>query len=98
MAAEGISSHSQPVRPPRARADRRRILQQPGPLLLASEPLELRPERVVGRQEGLLAVQDRRILAPGVIEALDLAGPQVQLDAPNEGRVRVGRELGVDEI
>jgi hypothetical protein len=52
----------------------------------------------VGRQEGLLAVEDLRVRAPGEIDALDRAGSQVQLDAPQQGRVRVGLEVGVDEI
>ena len=34
----------------------------------------------------------------GVVDALDLARPQVELDAPQQGRVRVGLEVGVDEI
>ncbi len=77
MASESVAHQTEPLRPPRTRADRRGLVQEPGPLLLAGEPLELGSERVVGRQEGLLAVEDRRVRAPGVIEALDRAGPQV---------------------
>ena len=98
MSAECVTHRAEAVGPPGPRADRRRLVQEAGPLLLAGEPLELRSERVVGRQEGLLAMQDRRVLAPGVVDALDLAGPQVELDAPQQGRVRVGLEVGVDEI
>jgi hypothetical protein len=98
VSSQGVTHRPQAVGPPGPRADRRRLVQKPGALLLAGEPLELRSERVLGPQEGLLAVQDRRVLAPGVIEALDGAGPQVQLDAPQQGRVRVGLEVGVDEI
>jgi hypothetical protein len=43
-------------------------------------------------------VQDRRVHARGVIRALDLAGPQVELDAPKERRVRVGVEVGIDQV
>ena len=98
MSADCVTHRAQAVGPARARADRRRLVQQPGPLLLAGEPLELRSEGMVGRQEGLLAVQDRRVLAPCVVDALDLAGLQVELDAPQQCRVRVGLEVGVDEI
>ena len=79
-------------------ADRRRLVQQPGPLLLAGQAGELRPPRVVGEEERLLAVQDRRVRAGGVVGALDLAGPQVQLDAPKQGRVRVGVEVGIGQV
>ncbi len=56
------------------------------------------PWRVVGPEERLLAVQDRRVIARRVVGALELAGPQVQLDAPEQGRVRVGLEVGVDQV
>jgi hypothetical protein len=98
VTAQGVAHRTEPLLPPRTRADPRGFVQQSGALLLAGEPLELRAERVVGRQEGLLAVEDRRVLAPGVIDALDLAGPQVQLDAPEQGRVRFGLEIGVDQV
>ena len=43
-------------------------------------------------------MEDRRVRAGGVIEAVDLAGPQRELDAPQQGRVRVGLEIGIDEV
>jgi hypothetical protein len=57
------------VRPIRPGADRRRVIEQPGPLLLGGQPRELRTPRVVGREERLLAVQDRSVPARGVIPA-----------------------------
>ena len=98
MPAEGISPLPQPLGPAGPRADRRGVVQQPGPLLLPRQPLELPPPRVVGQEERLLAVQDRRVGAGGVIGALDLAGPQVELDAAQQGRVRVGVEVGVGQV
>ena len=59
---------------------------------------ELGVERVIGHQERLLAVQDRRVRAGGVFQAIDLAGAERELDAPQQGRVRVGFELGVDQV
>ena len=51
-----------------------------------------------GRQERLLAVQHRRVRARRVVGALDLAGPQVELDAAEQGRVRVGVEVGIGQV
>jgi hypothetical protein len=48
MTAEGIAPLPQPLRPAVPPADRRRVIQQPGPLLLAGQPLELRPPRGIG--------------------------------------------------
>ena len=98
LPAEGISPLPQPLRPPVPGADRRGLVEQPGPLLLPRQAVELRPSRVAGQQERLLAVRDRRVLAGGVVGALDLAGPQVELDAPQQSGVRVGVEVGVDQI
>ena len=57
----------QPLGPTGPRADRRGLVQQPGPLLLPGQPLELPPPRVVGQQERLLAMQHRRVRARRVI-------------------------------
>jgi hypothetical protein len=43
-------------------------------------------------------VQYRRVRDRGVIGALDLAGPQVELDAAEQRRARVGVEVGIDQI
>ena len=43
-------------------------------------------------------MQDRRVGAGGVIEAIDLAGAERELDAAQQGRVRVGLEVGIDEV
>ena len=67
-------------------------------LLLRAQPGEPGVERVVGQQEGLLAVEDRRVGTAAVLQAVDLAGPQLELDAPQQGRVGVGLELGVDQV
>ena len=66
--------------------------------LLLRQPGEFGVEGMIGCEERLLAVQDRRVRAGGVVDALDLAGPQVELDAPQQGRVRVGVEVGIDQV
>ena len=53
---------------------------------------------VIARQERLLAMQDRRVCAGGVFKALDLASPERELDAAQQGRVRVGFEIGINEV
>jgi hypothetical protein len=49
---------------------------------------------MIGRQERLLAVENRWMRAGGVIEAVDLAGGKRVLDDALECRVRVGVEIG----
>jgi hypothetical protein len=98
MPAEFVAPLAQPVGPAGPRADRGGVVEQPGPLLLPGQPLELRPSWVVGEQECLLAVQDRRVRARRIIGALDLAGAEIELDASDERRVRVGDEVGIDEV
>jgi hypothetical protein len=83
MAVEGKSGGNQPGLPAVPCPNRRRLFQQSSALLLARQALELRPPGIVGPEERLLAVQDRRVGAVGEFEAVDLAGPQVQLDAPH---------------
>ena len=63
-----------------------------------AQPGEPGVKRVLGEQEGLLAVEDRRVGAAPVLQAVDLAGPERELDAPKLRRVGVGLELGVDQV
>ena len=78
--------------------DRRRVVEQAVLFLLLGQPRELGVEGMIGRQKRLLAMEDRRIRAGGVIEAIDLACRDRELDATQQRRVRVGLEFGVDEI
>jgi hypothetical protein len=55
-------------------------------------------ERMIGRQKRLLTVQDRRVVAGSVIETFNLACPEAQLDTAQQGRVRVGLEIGINEV
>jgi hypothetical protein len=55
-------------------------------------------QRVIARQERLLAMQDRRVSACGIVKAIDLASAQRELDAVPQGRVRVGLEVGINEV
>jgi hypothetical protein len=98
MPAEGVAPLAQPLGSSGPGSDRRGPLQQPGLLLLGGQPLELRPPRVVGQQERLLAVQHRRVGARRILATLDRAGPQVELDAAQQGRVRVGVEVGIGQV
>ena len=66
--------------------------------LLLSQPGKLGIERMIVRQERLLAMQDRRIRARVKFEAIDLSGAQRQFDAAEQSRIRVGLELGIDEV
>jgi hypothetical protein len=55
-------------------------------------------ERMIGRQKRLLPMQDRRVGTGGIIEAVDLAGAKRKLDAAEQGRVRIGLEIGINEV
>ncbi len=52
------SSLRQPPFPPRARADRRRLVEQPVFLFLPGQSGDFGQERVPGRKERFLAVED----------------------------------------
>ncbi len=53
---------------------------------------------MIGCEERLLAVEDRRVCAGGVFEAIDFAGAERELDAAEQGGVGVGFEIGVGEV
>jgi hypothetical protein len=52
-------------------------------------------ERVVAWQEGLLAMEDGRVRTIRIVVAIELARAERQLDAAEQGRMRVGVEAGV---
>jgi hypothetical protein len=66
--------------------------------LWLGQPGELGVEGMIRRQECLLAMEDRRIGTRGVIEAIDIAGAERELDAALEFRVRVGLNIGINEV
>ncbi len=88
----------QPHFPPLACADRRRLVEQTVLFLLLGQSGEPGHQRVPGREERFLAVEDGGIGALGVVEAVDLPRPQRELDAAEQGRVRVGLEVGIDQV
>ena len=53
---------------------------------------------MIGRQKCLLAVDDRRIAASGIVETVNLASAERELDAASQSRVRVGLEIGIDKV
>jgi hypothetical protein len=54
-------------------------------------------EWVLGCEHGFLAVEDRRVGARLVFEAIDLAGAERELDAAEQGGVGVGFEVRVGQ-
>jgi hypothetical protein len=79
-------------------SDRRGVIEQPVLLLLLGEPGEPGMERVVGRQERLLAMEDGRVRAVRIVVAVELARAERQLDAAEQGRMRVGLEVGINQV
>jgi hypothetical protein len=76
MAAQHKSRGVQPGLPGVFRPDRRRVVEQALFFLLPGEPGELYVEGIIGREECLLAMENRRISAGSLIEAVDLAGTE----------------------
>jgi len=88
----------QPLLPALARADRRCLVEQTVFFLLPGQPGEPGRQRVPGWEERFLAVEDGGIGALGEIEAVELPRPQRELDATEQGRVRVVLEVGIDQV
>jgi hypothetical protein len=66
--------------------------------LLLGQPGEFGVEGMIGRQKRVFAMQDRRVRTHRVIEAVNLAGAERELDDALECRVRVGVEIGEREV
>ena len=66
--------------------------------LLLGQSRKLGMEGMISRQKRLLAMEDRRIRAGGVFPAVDLAGAEREPDAALEYGVRVGLEIGINEV
>jgi hypothetical protein len=66
--------------------------------LLLGQPGEFGVQGMIAVQKRLLAMEDRRVCAGGVIEAVDLARPERELDAAPQDRVRIGLEIGIGEV
>ncbi len=98
MSAQRKPGSVEPGLPAVACADRRRVIEQTLLLFLSRQPGESGMKRMVGRQECLCAVQDGRGGGTGVVEALNLASAERELDAAYECRVWVGLEVGIDQV
>jgi hypothetical protein len=96
--ADHESSFVEAALPSLRGSDRRRVVKQPASLLLLGEPGEPGMERVVGWQECLLAMKDGRVRAVRVVIAIELARAKRQLDAAEQGRMRVRLEVGINQI
>jgi hypothetical protein len=98
MAAQHKAPRGQPGLPAFLGPDRCRVVEQTVFFLLLGQSGELGVERVIGLQERLLAMEDRRIGAGSVIEAVNLEGTERELDTSLERRVRLGLEIGINEV
>jgi hypothetical protein len=98
MAAQNEARRVQPGLPAVFRPDRRRVAEQTVFFLLLGQSGELGTEGMIGRQESLLAMEDRWIGTAGVFQTVNLAGAERELDAPLEGGVRVSLEIRINEV
>jgi hypothetical protein len=97
MSPQGKPRCVQPGLPAISCADRRRVIEQSLFLLLGSQPGESGMQRLLRREERLLAVEHRRICGAGILQALDLAGAERQLDASYKCRVEIRDQIGIPE-
>jgi hypothetical protein len=98
MAAQHEARGPQTCLPAVFRPDRRRIVKQSVFFFLLGQPGEFGVEGMIGRQKRLLPMQDRRVRARSVIEAVNPAGTERELDAALKCRVRVGLEIGILQL
>ncbi len=98
MPANRESSLRQPPFPPLPRADHCRLVEQTMLFLLPGQPGEFGHQRVPRWEERFLAVEDGGVGALGVVEAVELPRPERELDAAEQGRGRVGLEVGIDQV
>jgi hypothetical protein len=76
MAAQNETRLAEPALPAGAGADGRRVVEQAVLCFLLGRAGEFSVERVIGVQERLLAVQDRRVGAGGIVVAFELPRAQ----------------------
>jgi hypothetical protein len=98
MPAKRKAGLAQPSTPSVSRPNRGRVVEQTVFLLLLVQSRKLGLEGMIGREEGLLAMEDRRIWAGVVFEAIDRAHAGRQFDATEQGRVRIGLEMRIHEV
>src|SRR5262245_57219706 len=87
MPPEGKPAFLQLAPPAIPRPDPGSVIEQSVLLFLGSQACELLPPPVLGGQERLLPVQHRRVRTLGVVVALNLPRPQVQLHTAKQWRV-----------
>ncbi|MBN8461054.1 MAG: hypothetical protein J0M04_24760 [Verrucomicrobia bacterium] len=95
MSFEGELFLREEFLPVQSESDAGGVLKEPDRLLLSGEFGELAIERMIGRDEGFLAMQDRRIGTGSVIVAAGLAGHKINDDRLRQGRMRVGLEIRI---
>jgi hypothetical protein len=98
MPAKREAGLRQPSPPSILRPNRGRVVEQTMFLLLLGQARKLGVQRMIGREECLLAMENRRIRAGVVFEAIDLARAERQFDTAEQGRVRIGLEIGINEV
>ena len=67
-------------------------------LFLLCEASEFIMQLMAGIEKRLLTMKDRGVVASRIIQAFELSCAKIELDAPDEHRVRIGLEVSVDEI
>ena len=84
MSPDHDPAGGQPPFPSLARADIGRVVEQTVLFFLPGKPGESFTQRVVGREERVLAMEHGGIRAVGVVEAIELAGPEREFHTPQE--------------
>ena len=80
MSPDGEPARGEPALPAVAGADGGGVVEQAVAFFLAGEAREPGHERMAGRLERFLAMEDRRVGALRVVEAVELPRPQRELE------------------
>ena len=98
MPSQGEASLYQALLPTVTGADSRSLVEETLRFLLSCEASEFGVTGVLGEDEGLLPVKDRRVARGTVIVFSEPEGLQVDGERFCERRMRVGLKLGVGEV
>ncbi len=95
MTAEGKAPLGKPGRPAVLGSDRRRFVEQTLFHFLGHQPGEPTVQRMIGRDERLLAMENRRVNTGWVFEAVDRTRAKHEVDAVGSGETKGARGLSI---
>src|SRR6266511_4164937 len=98
MTAKRNSTFKQTLVPSVARANQSCVIEQAPFFLLSRQAGKFLVKRIIGRNESLLAMQDRRVRRSRIIPVADIQALQISLHARTQRGMRVGVEVRVMQV